>query len=148
MSPSLITGSCQYATFRVGGHNLAIGVLDVQEVLREQRLTPVPLAPEAVAGLINLRGQIVPALEMRQLLGLPPGHRELQPLSIVVRTEQGAVSLQVDEIGDVLELDGSTFEFPPQNVDPHMRSRLVGVHKLKDSLLMVLDIRRTVDLSA
>ncbi|MDR3699802.1 MAG: chemotaxis protein CheW [Candidatus Sulfopaludibacter sp.] len=139
---------CQYATFRVGGHCLAIPVLDVQEVLRGQRLTPVPLAPHAVTGLINLRGQIVPALEMRRLLDLPPRDGELDPLSVVVRTEHGAVSLQVDEIGDVLELDGSTFELPPQNVDPHLRSRLVGVHKLKGRLLLVLDIRRTVDLNA
>jgi purine-binding chemotaxis protein CheW len=140
--------ACQYATFRVGGHFLAIPVLDVQEVLRGQRLTPVPLAPDAVTGLINLRGQIVPALEMRRLLSLPPRDGESDPLSIVVRTEQGAVSLQVDEIGDVLELDGLTFEIPPQNVDSHLRSRLVGVHKSKDRLLLVLDIRRTVDLNA
>ncbi len=142
MSPA-----CQYATFRVGGHYLAIPVLEVQEVLRGQRLTPVPLAPDAVTGLINLRGQIVPALEMRRLLSLPPRESEVDPLSIVVRTEHGAVSLQVDEIGDVLELDGSTFELPPHNVDAHVRSRLTGVHKLKDRLLLVLDIHRTVDLN-
>jgi len=139
--------ACPYATFRVGGHCLAIPVLEVQEVLRGQRLTPVPLAPDAVSGLINLRGQIVPALEMRRLLRLPPRESEVDPLSIVVRTEHGAVSLQVDEIGDVLELDGSTFELPPHNVDPHVRSRLAGVYKLKDRLLLVLDIRRTVDLN-
>lgn len=139
--------ACQYATFRVGGHCLAIPVLEVQEVLRGQRLTPVPLAPDAVAGLINLRGQIVPALEMRRLLRLPPRDGESDSLSIVVRTGQGAVSLQVDEIGDVLELDGLTFELPPQNIDPHLRSRIVGVHKLNDHLLLVLDIHRTVDLN-
>lgn len=137
----------QYATFRVAGHCLAIPVLEVQEVLRGQRLTPVPLAPDAVSGLINLRGQIVPALEMRRLLSLPPRAGEADALSIVVHTEHGAVSLQVDEIGDVLELDGSTFELPPHNVDVHVRSRLTGVHKLKDRLLLVLDIRRTVDLN-
>ncbi len=97
--------------------------------------------------MINLRGQIVPALEMRRLLSLPPRESEVDPLSIVVHTEHGAVSLQVDEIGDVLELDGSTFEPPPHNVDAHVRSRLTGVHKLKDRLLLVLDIRRTVDLN-
>ncbi len=63
---------CQYATFRVADHYLGVGVLEVQEVLREQRITPVPLAPEVVAGLINLRGQIVPELDLRQILRLSP----------------------------------------------------------------------------
>lgn len=148
MTPTAVPASCQYATFRVGGHYLGVGVLDVQEVLRGQRLTPVPLAPDSVTGLINLRGQIVPALEMRKILGLEPRDADAEPLSIVVCTEQGAVSLQVDEIGDVLELDGSSFELAPQNVDPGLRKFLIGVHKLKDSLLLVLDVRLTVELSA
>jgi purine-binding chemotaxis protein CheW len=135
----------QYATFEVGGHYLGIKVLEVQEVLRQQQLTRVPLAPEVIAGLINLRGQIVPALEMRHVLRLPERPEGLETLSVVVRTEDGAVSLQVDEIGDVLELDGASFEPPPQNLEAHMRTLLLGVHKLKDRLLLVLDIHRAVD---
>lgn len=138
-------GSNRYATFVVGGHSLGIRVLEVQEVLRQQRLTPVPLAPEVVAGLINLRGQIVPALDMRRLLHLPAGEEGTGSFSVVVGLENGAVSLQVDEIGDVLELDDSSFEFPPQNTDAHLRTLLSGVHKLKDRLLLVLDIRRTAE---
>jgi purine-binding chemotaxis protein CheW len=135
----------QYATFVVCGHHIGVPVLEVQEVLRAQRVTRVPLAHEVVEGLINLRGQIVPALDMRRLLGLPPRDAGAEPLSVVVRAVSGAVSLQVDEIGDVLELDAGTFELPPRNLDASIRALLEGVHKLKDRLLLVLDIRRTVE---
>jgi purine-binding chemotaxis protein CheW len=134
----------QYATFRVGDHYLGIGVLEVQEVLREQRVTPVPLAPAVVAGLINLRGQIVPELDLRHLLQLPPGAPDAATFSVVVRTEHGAVSLRVDEIDDVLELDASSFEPIPRNVDPHVRQLLRGIHRLQHRLLLVLDVAHTV----
>ena len=134
-----------YATFTVAGHELGIAVLEVQEVLRAQGLTPVPLAPRAVVGLMNLRGQIVPALDMRRILSLPDRDEGQEPLSVVVRTEHSAVSLLVDEIGDVVELEASSFELPPQNVDAGLRALLRGVHKLKDRLLLVLDVERTVD---
>jgi purine-binding chemotaxis protein CheW len=146
MNPASGALPCQFATFRVDGLALGIDVLEVQEVLRGQRLTPVPLASPEVAGLINLRGQIVPALEMRQLLRLPPRPPEVDALSIVVRTAHGAVSLQVDEIGDVLELDPATFEPIPIHVDAQIRHLLLGVHKLKHRLLLVLNPRLAADL--
>ena len=145
MTSAAKEGTNRYATFVVAGHTLGIRVLEVQEVLRQQRLTPVPLAPEVVAGLINLRGQIVPALDMRRLLHLPAREQGADSFSVVVGMEHGAVSLQVDEIGDVLELDDSSFECPPQNTDAHLRTLLSGVHKLKDRLLLVLDTRRTAE---
>jgi len=138
-----MTGQC--ATFYVAGRFLGVDVLEVQEVLREQRLTSVPLAPEVVEGLLNLRGEIVPALNMRRLLDLPPREGESLPLSVVVRTGHGAVSLQVDEIGDVVEVDAAAFEEPPRNMDAKLRSMLRGVQKLRDRLLLVLDIPRTVN---
>jgi len=141
-----VAGSAvQYATFSVAGHFLGIDVLRVQEVLREQRLTPVPLAPDVVQGLINLRGQIVPALDMRRLLKLPAREDGAAPLSIVVHTAQGPVSLQVDEIGDVIHLDSATFQSAPENVDPGVRRLMAGVHKLKDRLLLVLDTARATE---
>jgi len=139
--------SRQYATFRVGDHYLGIGVLEVQEVLKEQRLTPVPLAHPVIAGLINLRGQIVPELDVRRLLHLPPRAAEATTFSVVVRTEHGAVSLLVDEIDDVLELDASSFEHPPKNLDAMVRPLLLEVHRLEGRLLLVLDVRRTVELN-
>jgi purine-binding chemotaxis protein CheW len=70
------------------------------------------------------------------------------PLSVVVRIDQCAVSLQVDEIGDVVDLDASSFERPPQNIAPELGRLLAGVHKLRDRLLLILDTRRTVDVAA
>ena len=138
----------QYATFEVGGHHLGIRVLEVQEVLRQQLLTPVPLAPPVIAGLINLRGQIIPALEMRTVLHLSePGEGE-GTLSVVLRTETGPVSLQVDEIGDVLEIEAASVEAPPRNLETHLRTYLSGVCPMKERLLLMLDTGRIVDVSA
>jgi purine-binding chemotaxis protein CheW len=138
--------STLYATFLVAGHCLAVDVLEVQEVLSEQRLTSVPLAPEIVEGLINLRGQIVPALDLRRVLKLAPSNTGQQRFSVVARSPHGLVSLQVDEIGDVMDLDVSGFEPPPDNLDPAIRSLLRGVYKLKARLLLVLDTTRATEI--
>jgi purine-binding chemotaxis protein CheW len=138
----------QLATFHVGSLFFGIDVLRVQEVLRHQPLTSVPLAPEVVEGLINLRGQIVAAIDMRRRLGLPPNASGVPPMNMVVRTEEGAVSLLVDEIGDVLPVEGSTYERPPDNLNAIARHLVRGIYKLKDRLLLVLDTERTVDVSS
>ncbi len=132
-------GAKQYATFFVDGFFFGIEVVKVQEVLRYQEMTRVPLAPGVVEGLINLRGQIVTAIDMRRRLGLRPRPEGKLPMSMVVRTPEGAVSMLVDEIGDVLEVDSETFERPPDNLRGVARELICGVHKLKDRLLLVLD---------
>ena len=137
----------QYATFVVGDLFFGIDVLRVQEVLRYQAMTRVPLAPPVAAGLINLRGQIVAALEMRRRLGLPPRGSERLPMNLVLRTEEGPVSLLVDEIGDVLQLDPADFESTPDNLTPSARELVRGVYKLKDRLLLVLDPDRTLEVN-
>jgi len=111
-------------------------------------MTPVPLAPEVVEGLINLRGQIVTAVDMRRRLGLQPRPEGQMPMNTVVRTAGGAVSLLVDEIGDVVEVDAGTFEQTPDNVEPAARELLKGVYKLKERLLLVLDTEKTVNVTA
>ena len=140
--------SGQYSTFYVGGFFFGIEVLQVQEVLRYQKMTRIPLAPDVIEGLINLRGQIVTAIDMRRRLGLEPRSGDETPMNMVVRTDEGAVSLLVDEIGDVIEVSAETFEPPPDNVDPAVRELIRGVHKLEDRLLLVVDTEKTVDLTA
>ncbi len=137
----------QYSTFYVGELFFGVDVLRVQEVLRVQPMTRVPQAPKVVEGLINLRGQIVTAVDLRGRLGLGPRMSEEPPMNLVVRTDDGAVSLLVDEIGDVLDVDGSMYERPPANLDPAARQLILGVYKLKDRLMMVLDTERAVDLN-
>lgn len=139
--------SGQYSTFSVGGLFFGIDVLQVQEVLRHQEMTRIPLAADVIEGLINLRGRIVTAIDMRRRLGLEPRSGEQTPMNMVVRTDGGAVSLLVDEIGDVLEVEAETFELPPENVDPAVRELIRGVHKLEGRLLLILDTEKTVRLA-
>jgi purine-binding chemotaxis protein CheW len=139
--------SRQYCTFHVAGHYFGLDVLRVQEVIRYQEMTRVPLAPPVVRGLINLRGQIVTALDLRQRLGLGQCPVAQQPINVVVRCDDGAVSLLVDEIGDVLELPEDLFERAPETLTGPVRELIRGVYKLTDRLLLVLDTDRTIALS-
>jgi purine-binding chemotaxis protein CheW len=139
--------SGQFSTFFVADLFFGVDVLCVQEVLRYQQMTGAPQAPGVIEGLINLRGQIVTAIDMRRRLGLPPRAESQTPMNMVVRSEEGAVSLLVDEIGDVLDLDAATYEAPPENLDAAVRGLIRGVYKLKDRLLLVLDTEQTVDLA-
>jgi len=145
-SGSQATG--QLSTFVVADLFFGVDVLRVQEVLRLQQMTRVPQAPDVIEGLINLRGQIVTAIDMRRRLRLPPRSGGETPMNLVVRTEDGVVSLLVDEIGDVLDVDSSAYELPPENLNPTAHDLIRGVYKLNDRLLLVLDTDRTVDLNS
>jgi len=142
-----VAQAMQYATFVVEDLFFGIDVLRVQEVLRYQEMTRIPLAPTVAEGLINLRGQIVTALDMRRRLGLKPRSAERLPMNLVVRAEEGPVSLLVDEIGDVLQLEAADFEAAPDNLTPAARELVQGVYKLKDRLLLVLDPDRALEVN-
>jgi purine-binding chemotaxis protein CheW len=137
--------SGQYCTFFVHGLFLGLEVTCIQEVIRCQPLTRVPLTSPVIAGLMNLRGQIVTAIDLRHRLGLPSREPGERPLNVVVRTPDGPVSLLVDEIGDVIEVDDETFERSPDTLADDARELIRGAYKLKDRLLLVLDAARTVD---
>jgi purine-binding chemotaxis protein CheW len=136
----------QFCTFHLGSLYLGIEVLQVQEVIRPQEMTRVPLAPRAVTGLINLRGQIVTAIDLRRRLGLADRPAGTEAMNVVVQTDEGAVSLMVDEIGDVLEVTAEAFEAPPETLPAEARGLSRGVYKLRDGLLLVLDTRRALEL--
>src|SRR5215470_3234682 len=106
----------QYCTFFVEGHYFGVDVLKVQEIIRYQEMTRVPLAHPVVRGLINLRGQIVTAIDLRRRLELPERAAGQLPVNVVVQTDDGAVSLLVDEIGDVLDVSDRAFERPPETL--------------------------------
>jgi purine-binding chemotaxis protein CheW len=135
----------QVCTFLLGSLLLGIDVQQVQEVLRSQPMTRVPLAPRAVRGLLNLRGQIVTAIDLRERLGLPSGDGG-GTMNVVVRSEEGAVSLLVDEIGDVLETDAALYEAPPGTLEGPARDLVRSVYKLPDRLLLILETERTLAL--
>ena len=134
----------QYCTFYVAGYYFGIDVLKVQEIIRYQEMTRVPLASPVVRGLINLRGQIVTALDLRRRLELEDRSAEQEPVNVVVHTDDGAVSLLVDDIGDVLEVPEDLFERPPETLQGTARELIRGAYKLKDRLLLILDPDRTV----
>ena len=132
----------QYCTFSVNGLYLGIAVGHVQEVIRALEMTSVPLAPHSVHGLINLRGQIITAIDLRRRLGASDRALDAEPMHVVVRTEEGAVSFLVDEIGDVIETDPASFEPAPAMLRAEARGLVHGVYKLADRLLLVLDTTR------
>src|SRR3954469_3839733 len=139
-----MTDTRQLCTFLLDGFLFGVEVVNVQEVIRYQDMTKIPLASPMVRGLINLRGQIVTAIDMRARLGLPAVADTQQPMNVVLRTTDGVVSLLVDEIGDVLELDGREFERPPETMSGVFRDVVLGVYKLEGRLLLLLDVERII----
>jgi purine-binding chemotaxis protein CheW len=132
-------GAKQLCTFFVDGLLFGVDVTKVQEVIRHQEMTPVPLASPVVSGLINLRGQIVTALDMRRRLGFPPNRDGQTSTNVAIRHEEGVVSLLVDEIGDVVEADGTLFEAPPETLSVAAKELIYGVYKLTPQLLLLLN---------
>ncbi len=130
--------STQLCTFRIGRLVLGVDIMKVQEVLLPQEMTRVPLASRAVGGLINLRGQIATAIDLRWQLGLPPRPTDERPMNVVLRTDDGAVSLLVDTIGDIVDVRESSFEDPPATIAPPIRRLIHGVYKLEHQLLLLL----------
>jgi purine-binding chemotaxis protein CheW len=137
-----MAGPQQFCTFYLEKFLFGIELLKVQEVIQHLELTEVPLAPFVVRGLMNLRGQIVIAVDLRRRLQLPERPPDKLPMNVVVRTGDDAVSLLVDEIGDVVEVGEETFERPPETLHGKVRTVILGVHKLEKRLMHVLDIDR------
>lgn len=135
-----------FCTFTAGRYFLGIPVEQVQEVMRSQTLSPVPLAREEVSGLINLRGQIVTAIDLRRRLKLPEQEACGTPMNVLVATSEGAVSLLVDRIEDVLEVPFDAIEPPPPTLQGELRELIAGACKLKGRLLLLLNTERALDL--
>jgi len=141
------TQTSQFCTFYLDKLLFGVELKGVQEVIRSLDVTRVPLAPSVVSGLINLRGQIVTAVDLRRRLELEPRLPGMLAMNVVVRSEDGAVSLLVDEIGVVVEVEEGTFEPPPETLSGSVRTMILGVHKLKDRLLHVLDIEEACQMA-
>ena len=139
-----MAGKRQLATFTLDSFLFGIDVGTVQEVLRFQPMTAVPLAPRMVGGLINLRGKIVAALDLRVRLGLPPRPVERAPMNMVLRADEGAVSLLVDTIGEVITVDDGGCETPPETMSDTARAVIDHVYKLPDGLLLALDWKTAI----
>ena len=140
-----MTDTSQFCTFYLDKLLFGVELKGVQEVIRSLNMTQVPLSPAMVSGLMNLRGQIVTAVDLRRRLEFEPRPPGAEPMNVVVRSEDGAVSLLVDEIGDVVEVTDESFERPPETLQGKVREVLLGVHKLEKQLMHVLNTEKACE---
>tara|TARA_R110000787_G_scaffold8843_9_gene30337 strand:+ start:97 stop:564 length:468 start_codon:yes stop_codon:yes gene_type:complete len=129
----------EFVTIMVGAQLCGIDVLKVRDILRPQKITKVPLASREVAGLLNLRGRIVTAINLRGRLGLEPDTSGGEGMSVVIERRGELYSLAVDSVGEVLRLSSDAFERNPATLDQVWRQYSQGVYRLKEGLLVVLD---------
>jgi purine-binding chemotaxis protein CheW len=148
MSQTLSRSQRQVCAFTLGDHLFGIDVQYIQEVFRFQECTPVPLTPSLVTGLLNLRGQIVMAIDLRERLGLPERQNEESPTSIVVRIDNGILSFLVDELFDIMTLDVGQFEEIPETLSDTEKQFVTGCFKLENRLLIMLDTQQVADISS
>jgi purine-binding chemotaxis protein CheW len=138
----------EYVTFRIGDQSFGASVAEIHDVFRPAAMTPVPLSPGEIAGVLNLRGRIVTAIDTRARLGLPPrnGDRTDQ-LAIGVERDGESFGLIIDDIGEVVRLEEDEMEDNPVNLDPVWAGMSRGVYRLKGSLLLIMDIDRVLSAS-
>ncbi|MBL4886026.1 MAG: chemotaxis protein CheW [Planctomycetaceae bacterium] len=137
----------QYVSFWVDGQLLGVPVSDVQEVLNAQHIARTPRSKPEIAGLLNLRGQIVTAVDLRKSLGLPPREEDKKSMNVVLRFRGESFSLLVDEVGEVIDV-ASTETLPvPRTLDAHWLKVTTGIVRLKDRLFIILDVAAVLGLS-
>ncbi len=142
-----MSSSAQYCTFYVNSHLFGIEVLEVQEVIRGLKATDVPLAPSVIGGLINLRGQIVTVIDLRQRLQLPDLEETIaDPMNVVIHTGGEITSLLVHDIGDVIDVEADQYEAVPCDLGSAASELITGAYKLDSRLMLVLDIDRIVNI--
>ena len=145
--PAIAASQADFVTVIIAGQLFGIPVLRVHDVFVPQNITRVPLAPAEVAGVLNLRGRIVTAIDVRRRLGLPAYTGEKRQMAVVVEYSGESYSLMTDSVGEVLSLSPESFERNPANLDPRWREVSGGIYRLKGQLLVVLEINKVLDFS-
>jgi len=137
----------EYCAFILNGLLFGVPIADVQEVLRYQAITYVPRAPKSVSGLINLRGRITTAVDLRARLSLPAREEGIDPMNVVVRSRDGeVVSLLVDRIDDIIRVSEEKFEAAPDTLSTRVKQLVGGAYKLENRLLLTLDTERCINM--
>jgi purine-binding chemotaxis protein CheW len=138
----------EYVTATIGGQLFGLPISGVQDVFMPERLTRVPLAAPEFAGMLNLRGRIVTAIDMRLRLGLPPVEEGKPRMAIGIESKGESYGLLIDAIGEVIRLPAASCESNPVNLDARLSRVSAGVHRLDGNLLVVLDVDRVLDVGA
>ena len=134
----------EYVTVMIAGQLFGLPISRVQDVFIPDRLTRVPLAPPEIAGVLNLRGRIVTALDMHCRLGLGKRSQDRSAMAVGIESHGESYGLLIDSVGEVLNLAESTREPNPVNLDPHLAQVSAGVHRLDKQLLVILDVERVL----
>ena len=134
-----------YLTVIIAEQRFGIPVLQVQDVLREQKVTRIPLASPEIAGSLNLRGRIVTAIDVRRKLGIENSQAIENSMSVVVEYKNELYSLIIDRVGDVLSLQNDLFEKNPSTLDPVWRDVSMGIYQLKGELMVVMDVPKLLE---
>ncbi len=132
----------QLVTFSTGDEEFGVDILRVQEIIRTMAITKVPKAPEFVEGVINLRGKVIPIIDLRRRFGLQPKSHDKHTRIIVIEINTMIVGFVVDSVSEVLRIPASTVEPPPPVVAGLESEYISGVGKLEDRLLILLDLDR------
>jgi purine-binding chemotaxis protein CheW len=136
----------EYVTLLLGGQLFGLPIARVQDVFVPDRLTRVPLAQPEIAGVLNLRGRIVTAIDMRCRLGLPGRDDARPPMAVGIDRKGESYGLLIDTVGEVLRLDDSAREPNPVNLDAKLAEISAGVHRLEGALMVVLDVDRVLEM--
>ena len=137
----------EFVTTYIGDQLFGLPIERVQDVFMPDRLTRVPLAMRDIAGVLNLRGRIVTAVDMRERLGLEKRDRSKIPMAVGVEYRGESYGLLIDSIGEVLKLADDSREVNPVNLDPRMAKMAGGVHRLDGQLMVVLDVDRVLEIN-
>jgi purine-binding chemotaxis protein CheW len=136
-----------FVTFVIADQRFGVPVHRVQDILKPERIAPVPLAPAAVKGSINLRGRIVTVVDVRERLGLPRRADGGTSMGVTVEYRSEHYTLLVDRIGDIVELPPQRHEDKPATLDPAWRELTAGVFRLDEGLIVILDVDHLLDVS-
>jgi len=130
----------EYVTVLIGGQLFGLPISRVQDVFMPDRLTRVPLAHPDIAGVLNLRGRIVTAIDMRVRLGLGRDKEAKPAMAVGIESRGESYGLLIDSVGEVLKLSTDSFEQNPINLDPRWSRVSAGVHRLDGQLMVILDV--------
>jgi len=136
----------EYVTVTIGDHLFGLPIFRVQDVFVPDRLTRVPLAPPEVAGILNLRGRVVTAIDMRTRLDLGSRVTDQPVMAIGIEARGESYGLLVDAVGEVMALRDGACEAKPANLDPRLDKVAAGIYRLEGQLMVVLDVDRVLDI--